>query len=148
MHLRSLIVVLFALVSVSALALAADKSRRPPGPNGGRVITAVKPAVELKITAERRVEITVLDDMLKPAPLSGQSVTIYAGERANPTKLEFAEQGGKLVSSGALPEGRMYPVSVAIRASAGGKVVYEKFNLNLDQCPDCSFLEYACTCEH
>ena len=56
-------------------------------------------------------------------------------DRSKPTKLEFKEDGGKLVSSNALPEGNDFPVSVSIKPSASGKAVYEKFNLNLEKCP-------------
>jgi len=80
--------------------------------------------------------------------LVGQVIAVTAGDRSKPTKLEFKEDGGKLVSSNALPAGNDFPVSVSIKPSASGKAVYEKFNLNLEKCPTCKHQEYACICAH
>ncbi|MDB6172506.1 MAG: hypothetical protein JWL59_1817 [Chthoniobacteraceae bacterium] len=142
---------IFNLVTALAFALpgfAADKHEAKAGPNGGRVISAVEPHLEFFVTKERKVEITALDEALKPAKFTGQVIAVTAGERSKPTKLEFKEEGGKLVSSNTLPEGNDYPVSVSIKPAASGKAVYEKFNLNLEKCPTCKFQEYACICEH
>ena len=135
-------------VALPTLAIAADKHEKKGGPNGGRVITAVEPHLEFLVTKDRKVEISALTDDYKVAKLGGQVIAVTAGDRSKPTKLEFKEEGGKLVSSNALPEGNDYPVSVSIKPSASGKAVYEKFNLNLEKCPTCKFLEYACICEH
>lgn len=140
-------------LAIAVPALAADKhehkhEKGEAGPNGGRVITAVEPHLEFLVTKDRKVEITVLNDDLKPSKLSGQVIAVTAGDRSKPTKLEFKEEGGKLVSSNTLPEGNDYPVSVSIKADAKAKAVYEKFNLNLEKCPTCKYQEYACVCEH
>lgn len=144
--------ILALAVSLTVPALAAEKDhkheKKAEGPNGGRVITAVEPHLEFLVTKDRKVEITALTEALKPAKLSGQVIAVTAGERSKPTKLEFKEDGGKLVSSNALPEGNDYPVSVSIKASANGKAVYEKFNVNLEKCPTCKLQEYACVCAH
>lgn len=147
-----------ALKFIIALALAlpafaAEKQehkheKKNPGPNGGRVIESVEPHLEFFVTKDRKVEITALTDDLKAAKLSGQVIAVTAGDRSKPTKLELTEVNGKLVSSNALPEGNDYPVSVSIKANAGAKAVYEKFNLNLEKCPTCKYQEYACICAH
>ena len=89
-----------------------------------------------------------LGEDLKAAKLSGQVIGVTAGDRSKPTKLEFKEEDGKLVSSNALPDGNDFPVSVSIKAKADAKAVYEKFNLNLEKCPTCKYAEYACICAH
>jgi hypothetical protein len=146
-----------ALNLLTALALAvpvfaAEKDhkhdKKDAGPNGGRVITAVEPHLEFLVTKDRKVEITALTEDLKAAKLSGQVIAVTAGDRSKPTKLEFKEDGGKLVSTNALPEGNDFPVSVSIKANASGKATYEKFNLNLEKCPTCKYQEYACICAH
>ena len=146
---KSIALPLLAALAFALPALAADKhEKKQGGPNGGRVITVVEPHLEFLVTKDRKVEISALTADFKPAKLSGQVIAVTAGDRSKPTKLEFKEEGGKLVSSNVLPEGNDYPVSVSIKPAAGGKAVYEKFNLNLEKCPTCKFQEYACICEH
>lgn len=150
---KSIALTLLTALTLSAPAFAADKhdhkhEKKEAGPNGGRVITAVEPHLEFLVTKERKVEITALTEDLKAAKLSGQVIAVTAGDRTKPTKLEFKEEGGKLVSANALPEGNDYPVSVSIKANANAKATYEKFNLNLEKCPTCKYQEYNCICEH
>jgi hypothetical protein len=150
---KSIALQFLAALALSVPTLAADKvehkhEKGKAGPNGGRLITAVEPHLEFLVTKDRKVEITALTDDLKPAKLGGQVIAVTAGDRSKPTKLEFREAGGKLVSSNALPDGNDYPVSVSIKPDSGAKAVYEKFNLNLEKCPTCKYLEYACACDH
>jgi hypothetical protein len=118
------------------------------GPNGGRVLTEVEPHAEFLVTDDRKVQITFVDDDLKPVPAAEQSVRVVAGDRSNPTKLEFTKSGDVLVSDKVLPEGNDFPVVVQITTSPDAKRVPVKFNLNMEQCPTCENKEYACTCEH
>ncbi len=148
---KSIALKLLTALALTLPAFAADKhehGKKEEGPNGGRVITAVEPHLEFLVTKDRKVEITALTEALKPGKLSGQVIAVTAGDRSNPTKLEFKEDGGKLVSTNALPAGNDFPVSVSIKANASGKAVYEKFNLNLEKCPTCKHQEYACVCAH
>lgn len=139
-------IALLTALLLTVPAFAAEKKQG--GPNGGRVIEAVEPHLELLVTKDRKVEIIALTKDLKPAKLSGQVIAVTAGDRSKPTKLEFKDEGGKLVSSNALPAGDDYPVSVSIKANASAKAVYEKFNLDLAKCPTCKYQEYACICAH
>ncbi|MEQ1862212.1 MAG: hypothetical protein ABMA13_20030 [Chthoniobacteraceae bacterium] len=149
---KSIALKLIAALALTVPAFAAEKDhkheKKVAGPNGGMVITAVEPHLEFLVTKDRKVEITALTEDLKPAKLSGQVIAVTAGDRAKPTKLEFKEDGGKLVSTNALPAGNDFPVSVSIKPSASGKAVYAKFNLNLEKCPTCKYQEYACICAH
>ncbi len=148
---KSIALKLLTALALTIPAFAADKhehGKKEEGPNGGRVLTAVEPHLEFLVTKDRKVEITALTETLKPGKLSGQVIAVTAGDRSKPTKLEFKEEGGKLVSSNALPEGNDFPVSVSIKPSASGKAVYEKFNLNMEKCPTCKNAEYACVCAH
>jgi hypothetical protein len=144
---KSITLNLLAVLALALPAFAADK-KKEAGPNGGRIITAVEPHLEFYVTPERRVEITALNAENKPTKLGGQVISVTAGERSKPTKLEFKDEGGKLVSTNKLPEGNDYPVSVSIKPNASGKAVYEKFNCNFDKCPTCKYPEYACICAH
>ena len=133
------------IAALSAPAIAHEKGIEA-GPNGGRVLKAVKPPLEFLVTEDRRVEITPLTSDHKPGQLTGQVISVTGGDRAKPTKLEFKEADGKLVSNNPLPEGNNFPISVGIKANAKSKAVYEKFNINLDKCPGCKNPEYVCIC--
>lgn len=145
-------IALILLTAIALPAFAAEKDHKhemqQAGPNGGRVITSVEPHLEFLVTEDRKVEITVLTEDLKAAKLGSQVIAVTTGERSNPTKLEFVEKDGKLVSNNTLPTGNGFPVSMSIKSSEGGKATYEKFNLNLEKCPTCEYAEYACICEH
>jgi hypothetical protein len=143
-------VIIATIVLCAALtAFAADKkaAKKEAGPNGGRLITSVEPHLEFLVNSDRKVQISAVKDG-KAAPLSGQVISVTAGERAKPTKLELKEEDGKLVSTNTLPTGDGYPVSVSIKPNASGKATFEKFNLDLSKCPSCKYAEYACVCEH
>lgn len=148
-------------LTTSALALlalatpilrAAEKDHKhedhAAGPNGGRVIHEVEPHVEFLVTADRKVQITVLDEKGKAAPLGDLSVSVTGGSRSKPTRMKFEKKGELLVSDTAFPEGNDFPVVVQIKPTANSKPVIEKFNLNLNDCPTCEYKEYACVCEH
>ena len=140
------------LTTLCTLALAftinAHEKGQKAGPNGGKLITNVEPHVEFLVTADKKIEIRFVDEANKVVSPGEQVVTVTMGDRSAPTKLAFAKSGDKLVSDKAIPEGNELPTVVQIRSKAGEKAVTEKFNLNLNECPECKHKEYACTCAH
>src|SRR4051812_25227342 len=104
---KSIALKLLTALALAIPAFAAEKDhkheKKEPGPNGGRIISSVEPHLEFYVTKDRKVEITALTDELKPGKLGGQVIAVMAGERSKPTKLEFKEEGGRLVSSNTLP---------------------------------------------
>lgn len=137
-----------ALVTPATAEEGHDHGKRIAGPHGGRVLTAVEPHLEFLVTKERKVQITAVDGEGKAVPLGEQSVQVTGGRRSQPTKLSFTREGDSLVSSNSLPEGNGFPVVVQIKSAPDAKAVFEKFNLNLHDCPTCDHAEYACTCVH
>jgi len=125
-----------------------DHDKIIAGPNGGRVLTIVEPHAEFFVTEDRKIQISFVDDDIKPVPAAAQVVNVVAGERSNPTNLSFERSGDVLISDKALPAGNDFPIVVQIKSAAGEKSVRDKFNLNLEQCPTCKYKEYACTCDH
>ncbi len=117
------------------------------GPNGGRLITSVKPNLEFLFLKDRKVKISQVEDD-KIVPIGTQVVTLIGGDRSNPVRMKFDYDGDSLVSDVAFPAGMLFPVILQIKASAGVDAVTEKFNLDLNDCPSCDSLEYACTCHH
>lgn len=118
------------------------------GPNGGRVLHEVDPHLEFFVTDDRKVQITAVDDEGKAIPLEKQTVRVTGGSRTNPTRMTFEKKGDSLISNVAFPKGNNFPVVVQIKPAPDAKTVLEKFNLNLDDCPTCDYLEYACVCDH
>ena len=125
-----------------------DHEKIIAGPNGGRVLTDIEPHAEFFVMEDRKVQIAFVDDDIKAIPAAEQTVNVTAGDRSNPTKLSFEKKGDVLISDKALPEGNLFPVVVMIKNTSESEAVREKFNMNLEQCPDCPNKEYACTCEH
>ncbi len=117
------------------------------GPNGGRLITSVKPNLEFLFLENRRVQISEVKDD-KIVPIGTQVVTLIGGDRSNPTRMEFDYENDALISDVAFPAGMIFPVILQIKASAGADAITEKFNLDLNESPTCGSLEYACTCHH
>ncbi|MDB4657934.1 hypothetical protein OAL55_00755 [Verrucomicrobiales bacterium] len=127
---------------------ADSKNVRPAGPNGGRIITDVEPHVEFLVTEDRKVKFTSLNDDNKPSGTAPAfEVALTGGDRSNPTRLQFAAEGTSLVSSAALPKGKMIPVVLQFK-SGEDKPTMTKFNIDLNDCPTCKYKEYACTCAH
>jgi hypothetical protein len=149
---KSALLKITALLAMTLGPLGVQNAEAAPkkqaGPNGGRMIVAVDPKLEFLVTKDRKIQVTALDAEQKPVALKAYTISVVAGDRSKPTKLEFTESDGKLVSSGALPDGNDFPVSVALKPVAGGKTVYEKFQMNLSNCSSCKYQEYACVCDH
>lgn len=118
------------------------------GPNGGKVIHSVQPHFELFIQDDRKVRITFLGEDDKPITPAGQIVSGIGGSRSDPTKLSFTESNGVLLSHAPLPEGNTVPLIIRIQTKADSKVVTERININMAQCPTCAYKEYACVCDH
>ncbi len=125
-----------------------DHAKKIAGPNGGRILTGIEPRLEFFVTADRKIKITAVNEKGEAVALAEQQVTLVGGSRSNPTNMKFTKDGDSLVSDKALPEGNNIPVIVTIMPKPGADKVMQKFNLNLNDCPECSHKEYACTCDH
>ena len=141
-----------AIAILTSLTLHAGKNhsheKKEPGPNGGRIMLSIEPHAEFLVTADRKVQITFVDDALKPIAPAAQVVTVTTGECSAPVKMSFTKTGDTLVSEQSVPEGNNFPVVVQIKTTPDAKASVEKFTLNLSNCPDCKYAEYACICSH
>lgn len=132
-------------------AVAADDhghDQAKVGPTGGKLLTKVEPHAEFLVNADKKIEIRFLDEANKVVAPNDQVVTVTMGDRSAPTRLVFTREGDKLVSEKAIPEGKVLPTVVQIKANTSAKTISERFNLNLAVCPICDNAEYACTCSH
>lgn len=141
-----------AIAIITSLTLHAGKNhsheKKDPGPNGGRILTSIEPHAEFFVTADRKVQITFVDDAFKAIPPAAQVVTVTTGDRSAPVKMSFTKTENAFLSEQAVPEGNNFPVVVQIKTSPDAKATVEKFTLNLSNCPDCKYAEYACICSH
>jgi hypothetical protein len=141
-----------AIAILSSLTLHAGPNhsheKKEAGPNGGRILTAIEPHAEFLVTADRKVQITFVDDKGKAIAPAEQVVTVTTGERSAPLKMTFTKTETTLLSEQTVPEGNNFPVVVQIKTSPDAKPIVEKFTLNLSICPDCKYAEYACICSH
>jgi len=125
-----------------------DGGKSEGGPNGGRLITSVDPAIEFIVEDDRSIRILFLDAERNIVSPSTQAISLVGGERTNPTTLAFLPNGNGLLSDKPVPEGTMVPVVLQIKPSPSADTVREKFNVNLSECPTCDYQEYACVCGH
>ncbi len=133
------------IITSLSFASAAEKIKAP---HGGRIIHAVEPHAEFLISKDKKIEIRFVGEDGKVIAPAAQVVTVTMGDRTAPTKLEFTKDGDKLVSDKIIPEGENLPVVLQIKSTPDAKSVTKKFNLNMSNCPTCSHVEYACTCDH
>jgi hypothetical protein len=133
------------ILAALGIANAAEALKTP---NHGRLIDAVESPTEFLVTPEKKIEIRFLDKAGKVIAPTGQVVTVSMGDRSNPTKLTFKQDGDKIVSEQTIAVGDNLPLVLQIRAKEGAKAVTQKFNLNFVICPTCKNAEYACSCDH
>ena len=143
----SILSVLLVPLVLSSNASAAE-TNQVAGPNGGRIIATVTPRAEFFVTADRKVQITFLDDAGKAIAPAEQVVTVTTGDRAAPTKLTFTKTATALLSTASLPAGNDLPAVVQIKSAPTSPTITAKFTLDLNKCGECKLAEYACTCAH
>jgi len=144
----TILITLALTASAFAAEPAHDHTKKQAGPTGGRLITEVEPHAEFFVNKDKKIEIRFVDDDNKVIAPAGQTVSVVMGDRTAPTKMTFALEGDKLISDVTIPEGNEQPTVLQIKVTPDAKAVTEKFNLNLSDCPECDYKEYACICDH
>lgn len=144
----SSLLIISLFVGLNAFAHEDHDHEKVTGPNGGRLLFGVDPHLEFLVLEDRTVKISAFDHHNKAASIDGFTVKLTGGSRLSPTRLSFEKSGNALVSNGKLPDKESFPVVIQIKSANGGKSVLEKFQLNLEECPTCDYLEYACSCDH
>lgn len=139
------ITLIITFLLATAAALAADKPAA--GPKGGRMLVTDAIRAEFFVTAERRVELTFLDQAGNVVPPGSASVTVTAEAPSGRVSLPLALKDAALVSTEPLPAGDPYRVVVQVRAAPGARPSNFRLELNLHECGECQRAEYACTCE-
>lgn len=138
---------LFTLAAAGLFAAAAEKS--VAGPKGGRLLATAPHAVEFFVTKDRKVEVTFYDAHQKVVAPGERVVTVTAEPKSGRTPVALVPSETGFVSTAPLPApGEVYRVVVQIRDSATARPQNYRLDLNLGQCGECKYAEYACACAH
>jgi hypothetical protein len=138
---------LLSVLPVVGLVAAAEKI--VAGPKGGRLLATVPHAAEFFVTKDRVVEVTFYDANQKPVAPGDRVVGVTAEPKAGRTAIALTKTATGFVSQAPLPAaGEVYRVVVQIRENATGRPQNFRIDLNLGQCGECKFAEYACSCPH
>lgn len=122
---------------------------RIAGPHGGRILEQVEPHLEFFVDENRHLQLTPLDHLGQPAPLTGQTAMLYGGDRQNPLRMRFTQSDHQtLISDSALPAGQYFPVVLRIGSGISDEQTTVRLNVNLEPCSSCDYAEYACICGH
>ncbi len=150
----NLLITIATAIVLSPVATAEDKEKNEHkheakvGPNGGKVLHEVEPHAEFFVTKDRKIQVTFLNDDGKAIAPGAQTISVTCGKRSAPTRMKFAKKGTSFLSDKALPKGMKIPTVVQIKLTPKAKAKTIRFNLNLEDCPGCKYLEYACICPH
>jgi hypothetical protein len=138
---------LFLLAAAVLLAAAAEKT--VAGPKGGRLLATAPHAAEFFVTKDRKVEVTFYDAQQKVVAPGERVVTVTAEPKSGRTPVALVPTASGFVSSAPLPApGEVYRVVVQIRDNATARPQNFRLDLNLGQCGECKYAEYACSCAH
>ena len=122
-----------------------NTTKKDPGPNGGRILNTMTPALEFFVREDRRVQITALKD-LKAIPVNGLTATLMAVTESTQPPLIY--QRRRYFSFGqTTTRGDNIPVILQIKTRPTTPVK-EKIQVNLSGCSTCEYREYACICNH
>ncbi|MBL9153900.1 MAG: hypothetical protein JNK37_15515 [Verrucomicrobiales bacterium] len=138
---------LVTLIAVAATTALAAESKVKAGPRKGLILDLGAKQAEFYVEKDRTISIAVYDAAMKAQPATTEVITATAEAPSGKVKLEFENKGGKLVSTGKLPEGEGYQVVVQAKPAPDAKTKNFRIKLELYICKGCSNPEYACTCD-
>lgn len=112
-----------------------DHDEGEKGPNGGRLLKSVTPAIEVTVGKDRKLRLIFIGDDKKAVAPAEQVVTAATGERSNPVRLTFAKGDGDdsnvLVADKPLPDGAHVPVVLQVKVTPDAKTVTERFEMHM-----------------
>ncbi len=117
-------------------------------PGGGRIIaidSVATPNAEVKVTTDRRFEITFLDQDRKPIPIGERKLVVTAGDRSASKKLSVEAKGETLVTEIA-PAGSDYYIIMQLREPGAAKSVPFRLHFDTAVCSECKQPEWLCDC--
>ncbi len=140
-----------ALATLASLLLcltAFAQERVTIGPNGGRLVPLASPAMPGAevIFKDGALTVGLFDKARKPIALGQQVLTITAGERTAPKKLEVVKKGDRFTA--VAPPGEGYWVIFQLRETPSAKPLTFRVHYDTAPCAECKKPEWLCTCAH
>lgn len=141
---------LLTLLATATLAFAGDghsHAKNEAGPHGGKLLEIKGGHAEFFVTPDRKAEVFLFDDAMKPAAAGAGELAVTAGTRENQAKLTVEKTDTGFVTA-PLPAGSGYWVILQYKPepSAPAETLRVKYLEGL--CDGCKLQEYACTCDH
>ncbi len=115
---KTLLTLITSLGIASFAVAAEDKDEH--GPKGGELLDAKPHKAEFIVGKDHVATIVFYDEAMKPVPITGQSVVIWAEPESGRVKVELEKQNDALVSTKPLPEGE-YAMMIQIKSAADAK---------------------------
>lgn len=137
---------LIALLLALSAPLAFSHGGVELGPNGGRLLELSKnESLHGEVTLKGdKFHVALLGKDMKPVEMKDAVVTVTAGDRSNPKKLEV-EKAGDHYTFPAVKAGEW--VIVQIKENAKAKAVTARFEFDPSTCDKCKAPEWLCKCE-
>jgi len=141
---------ILTFLATAAIALAGEghsHEKQAAGPHGGKLLEIQGGHAEFFVTPDRKAEVFLFDDALKPVATGAAELAVTAGTRENPAKLAVEKSSTSFVTA-PLPSGSGYWVILQYKPepSAAAETLRVKYIEGL--CDGCKLQEYACTCDH
>lgn len=137
------------LLASAAFGFAADNHshEKKAGPHGGKLLEADNAHIEFFVQTDKKAEVFVYDENMKPVPTGEGQLVVTAGTREKQEKLAVEKKDASFVTA-ALPAGTGYWVILQWKPTpdAAAKTLRVKYVEGI--CSGCNLPEYACTCDH
>ncbi len=138
---------LTSLLTTLALTVAALAHERVTfGPNGGKLIALDSPAAPSAevVVNDGQFSVGLFDKNTKPIALDKQALTITAGDRSAPKKLEVAKKENRFVAP--LPAGEDYWAIFQLKEAPLSKALTFRVHYQTETCAECKKAEWLCDC--
>jgi hypothetical protein len=116
------------------------------GPNGGKLVALDSPATPSAevVVKEGQIVVGLFDKGGKPIALETQALTITAGERNAPKKLDVAKKANSFTAP--LPAGDDFWAIFQLRETPAKKAHTFRIHYQTKPCPECKKPEWLCSC--
>ena len=116
------------------------------GPNKGRILEfSTNESMHGEVTEkEGKLHIAILDKDMKPVKVEAQSITVTAGTREAPVKIEVTKSETEFTIP-APKEGEW--IILQYKESADSKTITARLHFDTKKCAPCGNPEWRCACE-
>jgi hypothetical protein len=141
---KSSITSILILTALSVASLAHESITF--GPNGGKLVALDSPATPSAeiVVKEGQFIVGLFDKSGKPIALETQTLTITAGERSAPKKLDVTKKANSFTAP--LPAGEDFWAIFQLKETPAAKAHTFRIHYQTKACPECKKPEWICDC--